>query len=93
MLAATISSPGPSRLVIARNCAACPLDVASAGDAAFERRHALLEDVGGRVHDAGVDVAELLQREQRRGVVGVFERERRGLVDRHGARPVSESGC
>ena len=32
-------------------------------DAAFERGDALLEHVGGRVHDAAVDVAELLQRE------------------------------
>ncbi len=32
--------------------------------AAFERRHALLEHVGGRVHDAAIDIAELLQREQ-----------------------------
>jgi hypothetical protein len=27
------------------------------GHAALERRDALLDDVGGRVHDAGVDVA------------------------------------
>ena len=75
MLAATSSSPGSSRLVIARNCAACPLEVASAADAAFQRRHALLEDVGGGVHDAGIDVAELLQREQRGRMVGVLEHE------------------
>ena len=37
------------------------------------------------IHDAGVDVAELLQSEQRGGVVGVLEGERGGLVDRHGA--------
>ena len=66
--------------------AACPEASASAGDPAFQRRDALLEDVGGRVHDAGVDVAELLQGEQPRGVVGVVEHVRRGLVDRHGAR-------
>ena len=54
--------------------------------AAFERRHALLKDVGGGVHDAGVDVAELLQREQAAGVVGVLEDVGGGLVDGHGAR-------
>ncbi len=55
-------------------------------DAAFERGDALLEDVGGRVHDARVDVAEFLQREEAGGVVGVVEDVRGGLVDRHGAR-------
>ena len=44
-----------------------------AGRAAFESGHALFEDVGGRVHDARVDVAELLQAEQAGGVVGVVE--------------------
>ena len=52
--------------------------------AAFERREALLEDVRRRVHDAGVDVAELLQAEELCRVVGAVEREGRGLVDRHG---------
>src|SRR5690606_4520006 len=44
---------------------------------------ALLERCDGRVADAGVDVAVLLQREEVRGVVRVLEHERRGLVDRH----------
>ena len=52
------------------------------GDAAFERRDALFDDVLRRVHDAGVDVAGLGEAEQRGGVVGVPERVRRGLVDR-----------
>ena len=52
------------------------------GDAAFERGDALLDDVLGRVHDAGVDVARLGEAEQRGGVVGVVERVRRRLVDR-----------
>ncbi len=43
------------------------------GDAAFERGDALLEHVVGRVHDAGVDVAEFPQPEQVRRVVGVLE--------------------
>ena len=52
----------------------------------FERRHALLEHIGGGVHDARVDVAELLEREQSGGVRGILEDVRRGLVDGHGAR-------
>ena len=51
--------------------------------AALERRDALFEHVVGRVHDAGVDVAELLEREQIRGVLGALELIGGGLVDRH----------
>ena len=53
--------------------------------AAFQARDALLEHIGGRVHDAGVDVAQLLQREQIRGVLRVAKLIAGGLVDRHGA--------
>ena len=53
--------------------------------AALERRHALLEDRGGGVHDARVNVPESLQVEKIGGVLGIFENVRRGLVDRHGA--------
>ena len=53
---------------------------------ALDRRHALFEHRHGRVGDARVDVAEGLQVEQRRGVLGGVEHERRGLVDRRGAR-------
>ena len=52
-------------------------------DAALDRGDALFEHVVGRVHDARVDVAEFLQREQVRGVLGVAELVGRGLVDRH----------
>ena len=52
--------------------------------AALERSDALLEHVVGRVHDAGVDVAELLEREQIGGVLGALELIGGGLVDRHG---------
>ena len=55
--------------------------------AALDRGDALLEDVGGRVHDPGVDVPEFLQREQVGRVVGVFEDERSGLIKRHSPRP------
>ena len=53
-------------------------------DAALERGDALLEDVGRRVHDPGVDVPELLEPEQPRGVRGVIEDVARGGVDRDG---------
>ena len=43
-------------------------------DATLERRDALLERIAGRVHDAAVDVAERLQREQAGRVIGVIER-------------------
>ena len=54
--------------------------------AAFERRHPLLQHRLGRVADAGIDVAEGLEIEQRRGVLDVVEHEGRGLIDRRGAR-------
>ena len=57
-----------------------------AGGAAFERGDALLQHGIGRIADAGVDVAERLQAEQRGGVIDVIEHERGGLVDRRGAR-------
>ena len=53
--------------------------------AAFQRGNALLEHVGGRVHDAGVDIAELFQRKQLGAVVGAVKGVRRGLINRHGA--------
>ncbi|MDQ1113057.1 hypothetical protein QE418_002505 [Microbacterium testaceum] len=53
--------------------------------AALEARDALLDDVLRGVLDARVDVAELGQREEVRGVVGVVEHVRGRLVDRGGA--------
>ena len=50
--------------------------------AAFERRHALLQNRLGRVHDARIDIAELLEPEQRSGMVDAVEDEGRRLVDR-----------
>ena len=55
-------------------------------DPAFECGDALLDDVLGRVHDPGVDVAGLGETEKRRGVLGAVERVRRGLVDRQSPR-------
>lgn len=49
--------------------------------APFELRDALLEDVGGGVHDSGVDVPELLKGEQSSGMRRVVEHVAGGLVD------------
>ena len=52
-------------------------------DSALEGRDALLQHVGGRVHDPGVDIAEFLEPEQAGRMLGAFEHVRGGLVDRH----------
>lgn len=57
-----------------------------AGHAAFQRGDAFLQHRVGRVGDARVDVAGALHIEQRGRVVRVLERERRGEMDRRGAR-------
>ncbi len=77
--------PARAMLRIARVSAAWPEAQAERRHAALERGDALLEHVRGRVHDPGVDVAELLQPEQARGVLGVVEHVGRGGVDRDGA--------
>ena len=51
--------------------------------AAFERGEPFLEDVLGRVLDAGIDLSDLLQGEEAGSVGGVLELERGVLVDRH----------
>ena len=66
--------------------AAWPDATASAPVPPSMRGDALLENVGGRVHQARVDVAEFLQGEQIRGVVGALEDVGGRLVNRHGAR-------
>ena len=53
--------------------------------ATLERGEALLNDVVGRVHDAGVDVAELGKGEQVLRVLGAVEDVRGRLVDRRRA--------
>ena len=63
------------------------------GDAAFERRDALLQHVVGRVHDARIDVAEFLEREQVGGVVGALKLVRRRLIDRHRDRAGARIGA
>jgi hypothetical protein len=54
--------------------------------AAFQGRHAFLQHRSGGIHDARIDVAEDLQVEQGRGVIGIFKDEGRRLIDRRGAR-------
>ena len=56
------------------------------GHATLQRSDPLLQHVGGGIHQAGVDVAELLEAEEARGVVRIVEDVRGGLVDGHGAR-------
>ncbi len=60
----------------------------SGGDArssTLQSGDALLQNVGGRVHDAGVDVAELLQGKQPRRMRRVIENVAGRLIDRYGA--------
>ena len=70
---ATTWSPASARLRIASVSAAWPLDTASAATPPSSDGHALLQRVLRRVHDPGVDVAELGQREEVRGVLAVAE--------------------
>ena len=53
---------------------------ATHGRGALEHADALLDDVGGRVHEAGVDVPELREREEVRRMLGVVELVRRGAA-------------
>ena len=57
----------------------------SSGNAAFECCNALFKHIGGRVHQAGVNISQLFKREQIRGVFSVLELIARCLVQRHGA--------
>ena len=53
---------------------------------ALQKADAFLDDVGGRVHQARVDVAELLEREEVCGVLGAVELVRRRAVHGDGLR-------
>ena len=57
-------SPAWQMFCTANSDAACPDAHRQRRHAAFQRRDALLEHGLGRVHDARVDVAEFLEREQ-----------------------------
>src|SRR5262245_35073607 len=48
---------------------------------AFERRHALLGNVGGRIHDARIDISKFFESEQIGRVICAFEGEGGGLID------------
>ena len=61
-------------------------------DTAFETREAFLERGDGRIADAAVHVAELLQGEEIGSIGGVFEHETGGLEDRDGACPGDRFG-
>ncbi len=74
---------GPREVLQREGRSRLPARQRQRADAALERGDALLEHVVGRVHDAGVDVAELLQREQVRRVLGALELIRGRLIDRH----------
>ena len=54
--------------------------------APFEQGNPLLQHVGRRVHQPGVDVPQLLQGEQIRRVLGVLEDVGARAVNRHAAR-------
>ena len=51
----------------------------------FQAGNALLQHVGGRVHDAGVDVAQLAQRKEVGRMFRIAELVAGGLVNGHGA--------
>src|SRR5690554_4264609 len=53
---------------------------------ALERRHTFFKHIGGRVHDAGINVAKLFQLKQARGVLCILKEVGRGLVNGYGTR-------
>ena len=65
---------------------------AHCADAVFERRQPLLQHRRRRIGNARVDVAGAFQVEQTRGVIGIIEHIRSGLIDRHGARTRNRIG-
>jgi hypothetical protein len=77
-------SPACKMLFRAMNCAAWPEPTASA--ATPPSSAALLKHVGGRVHQAGVDIAKLLKRKQVSAVLRILEYVAGSLVNGHGAR-------
>ena len=58
---------------------------AEAGGPTLQGGDALLEHVGGGVHQAGVDVAEFAESEEVGGVLGIIKDEGAGLVEGNGA--------
>src|SRR3979409_1799055 len=62
------------------------------GRAALKGRDAFFQDGVGRISNAGVDVAERLQSEQRCSMIGIIEYKGRGLIDRRPPRAGSGIG-
>jgi hypothetical protein len=85
-LAATKLSPGLHQIVEHDHLRGMAGGDRKRRRAAFKGRDALFQHRLRRVHDAGIDVAEGLQAEQRGGVIGIIEDEGGRLVDRRGAR-------
>jgi hypothetical protein len=54
-------------------------------DAAFERCHALLKNVGGGIHDPGINISELAQTEKVRCMFGAVKTIGSGLINRNRA--------
>ncbi len=63
-----------------------PRGAADGADSAFQRRHPLPQHGNGGVRQPRIDEPDLLEVEERRGVVGVAEHIGGGLVDRRLAR-------
>ncbi len=86
------SSPGCIRACMVRNSAAWPEATASAAVPPSRAAIRSLQHRVRRIGDAGVDVAERLEAEQRGGVIDVVEHEAGRLVDRRGPRARSRIG-
>ena len=80
------ASPRRISVAIARCSAAWPLAVAIAPTPPSSAAMRSSSTAHGRIRDPRIDVARALHVEERRGVLGVGEDERGGLVDRHRAR-------
>ena len=70
-----------------------PAGSGDGANAAFKRRHPLLQHRVGGVADARVDMASTLQVEQRGRVFARLEHKRSTQVDRYGARASGRVGC
>ena len=88
----TMWSPASHSAAIDEELGRLPAGRRHRADAALEAGDALLERGDGRVADAAVDVAELLQGEEIGGVGGVLEHEAGRLEDGHGPGAGRRSG-
>ncbi len=58
-----------------------------AGSPAFQSRHALLEDILGRIHQTGINIAQLLQSKEVGRMLGISEYVGTGTVNRNAPGP------